>query len=198
MKNSEILKRLFRDYTRKFLNKFIIALFFSLILAGSTSSIAYLLDPAIEKIFLNKDQSLILIIPFFIVIAFAAKGASLYGTKAIIIKVSEEIRKNLRIDMMKSLIKADTNFIEKRHSGKMITNLTNDVNYMAGLVSVAILNLFKDTLTLIGLLTQYLPELSLVAIVMIPLASFFANILGRRITKITTEAMDRAGYLILI
>ncbi len=198
MKNSEILKRLYRDYTRKFLDKFIIALIFSLILAGSTSSIAYLLDPAIEKIFLNKDQSLILIIPFLIMIAFAAKGASLYGTKAIIIKVSEEIRKALRMDMMKSLIKADTNFIDKRHSGKIITNLTNDVNFMAGLVSVAILNLFKDTLTLIGLLTVMFYQnwkLSLVAIVMIPLASFFANILGRRITKITTEAMDRAGLL---
>ena len=78
MKNSEILKRLFRDYTRKFLDKLVIALIFSLILAGSTSSIAYLLDPAIEKIFLNKDQSLILIIPFLIMIAFAAKGITLW------------------------------------------------------------------------------------------------------------------------
>ena len=152
MKNSEILKRLFRDYTKKYLDKLAIALIFSLILAGSTSSIAYLLDPAIEKIFLNKDQTLIFIIPFFIVIAFTAKGASLYGAKTIIIKISEEIRKALQIDMMKSLIKADTNFIEKRHSGKIITNLINDVNYMTGLVSVAILNLFKDSLTLIGLL----------------------------------------------
>ena len=105
MKNSEILKRLFRDYTKKYLDKLVIALIFSLILAGSTSSIAYLLDPAIEKIFLNKDQTLIFIIPFFIVIAFAAKGASLYGAKTIIIKISEEIRKTLQIDMMKSLIK---------------------------------------------------------------------------------------------
>ena len=198
MKNSEILKRLFRDYTKKYLDKLVIALIFSLILAGSTSSIAYLLDPAIEKIFLNKDQTLILIIPFFIVIAFAAKGASLYGAKTIIIKISEEIRKSLQIDMMKSLIKADTNFIEKRHSGKIITNLINDVNYMTGLVSVGILNLFKDSLTLIGLLIVMFYQnwkLSLVAIMMIPLASFFANILGKRITKVTTQAMDQTGLV---
>ena len=205
MKNSEILKRLFRDYTKKYLDKLVIALIFSLILAGSTSSIAYLLDPAIEKIFLNKDQTLILIIPFFIVIAFAAKGASLYGAKTIIIKISEEIRKTLQIDMMKSLIKADTNFIEKRHSGKIITNLISDVNFMTALVSVAILNLFKDTLTLVGLLSVMFYQnwkLSLVAIIMIPLASFFANLLGKRITKVTTQAMDQAGavntYLIEI
>ena len=198
MENVEILKRLYKDYTRKFLNKIIIAFILSLILAGSTSSIAYLLDPAIEKIFLNKDKTLILLIPFFIIIAFAAKAASLYGAKVIMIRISEEVRKALQMDMMKSLIKADTNFIEKKHSGKIITNLMNDVNYMTGLVSVAILNLFKDSLTLVGLLSVMFYQnwkLSLVAIIMIPLASFFANLLGKRITKVTTEAMDQAGVI---
>ena len=100
--------------------------------------------------------------------------------------------------MMKNLIKADTETIEKKHSGKIITNLINDVNFMTGLVSVGILNLFKDSLTLIGLLIVMFYQnwkLSLIAIMMIPLASFFANILGRRITKITTQAMDQAGIV---
>ena len=198
MNNIEVLKRLYRDYTRKYLTKILLALIFSIILAGSTSSIAYLLDPAIEKIFLNKDKTLIYIIPFFIIIAFAGKGLSLYGAKVIMIRISEEIKKTLQLDMMKALIKADTNFIEKRHSGKIITNLINDVNFMTGLVSVAILNLFKDTLTLIGLLSVMFYQnwkLSLVAIIMIPLASFFANLLGKRITKVTTQAMDQAGVV---
>ena len=198
MKNSEILKRLYRDYTKKYLNKMFLALIFAMVLAGSTSSVAYLLDPAIEKIFLNKDTTLIIIIPFLIVIAFSAKGLSLYGTKVIMIRISEEIRKALQMDMMKALIKADTHFIEKKHSGKIITNLINDVNFMTGLVSVAILNLFKDTLTLIGLMSVMFYQnwkLSLIAIIMIPLASFFANLLGKRITKITTQTMDQTGLV---
>ncbi len=198
MTNYGILKRLYVEYTKKYLNKIFIALIFSIVLAGSTSSIAYLLDPAIEKIFINKDKSLILIIPFFIIIAFASKGISLYGAKVIMINISEEIKKSLQMDMMKSLIKADTDFIEKKHSGKIITNLINDVNFMTALVSVAILNLFKDTLTLIGLLTVMFYQnwkLSLVAIIMIPLASFFANLLGKRITKVTFQAMDKAGIV---
>ena len=198
MTNNQILKRLYVDYTKRYLKKILIALAFSIILAGSTSSIAYLLDPAIEKIFLNKDKSLILIIPIFIIIAFASKGISLYGAKVIMINISEEVRKSLQMDMMRSLIKADTNFIEKKHSGKIITNLINDVNFMTALVSVAILNLFKDTLTLIGLLTVMFYQnwkLSLVAIIMIPLASFFANLLGKRITKVTFQAMDKAAIV---
>ena len=198
MSNYEIIKRLYVNYTKRYLNKILLALVFSIILAGSTSSIAYLLDPAIEKIFLNKDKSLILIIPFFIVIAFAAKGISLYGAKVIMINISEEVKKTLQMDMMNSLIKADTDFIEKKHSGKIITNLINDVDFMTHLVSVGILNLFKDSLTLIGLLTVMFYQnwkLSLVAIIMIPLASFFANLLGKRITKVTFQAMDKAGVV---
>ena len=198
MTNIEILKRLYRDYTKKFLPKIFIAFLFSIVLAGSTSSIAYLLDPAIEKIFINKDQSLIIIIPAIIIIAFAAKGISLYGAKVIMIGISEEIRKTLQMDMMKSLIKADTDFIEKRHTGKIIGNLLNDVNFMTGLVSVAILNLFKDTLTLIGLMSVMFFQnwkLSIIAIIMIPLASFFARLLGKRISKVTTQAMDKASEI---
>ena len=127
-----------------------------------------------------------------------AKGLSLYLAKSIMISVGEEVRKAIQVDMMKNLIKADTETIEKKHSGKIITNLINDVNFMTALVSVGILNLFKDSLTLIGLLGVMFYQnwkLSLIAIIMIPLASFFARFLGKRISKVTTQAMDMAGVL---
>jgi len=198
MSNVDILKRLFNVYTKKYIPKIFIALFFTLILAGSTSSIAYLLDPAIEKLFIEKDQSLIIIIPALIVVAFASKGLSLYGAKAIMIDVSEEVRKKIQMDMMENLIKADTDFIQKKHSGRIITNIINDVNNMTGLVSVALLNLFKDSLTLTGLMGVMLYQnwkLSIIAIIMIPLASFFARLLGKRISKITTQSMEKVGVL---
>ena len=198
MTNSQILKRLFNDYTKKYLTKIFLALVCSLILAGSTSSIAWLLDPAIEKLFIEKNQSLMILIPIGIVFAFASKGLSLYLAKALMVSVGEEVRKSIQVDMMKNLIKADTETIEKKHSGKIITNLINDVNFMVGLVSVALLNLFKDSLTLFGLLVVMFYQnwkLSLIAIVMIPFASTFARFLGKRITKVTVQAMDRAGFL---
>ena len=81
--------------------------------AASTSATAWLLDPAIEKIFINKDQTLIILIPLAIIIAFSAKGISLYFAKLIMINVSEEVKKMLQTDMLKSFIKADTEIIEK-------------------------------------------------------------------------------------
>ena len=149
MDNLKILKRLYNDYTKKYLKNILLSVFFALILAGSTSSVAYLLDPAIKQLFINQNQSLAILIPAMIVLAFAVKGGSLYLAKVIMIGVSENVRKNIQTDMFASLIKADTSVIDNKHSGKFITNLTNDVGQITSLVSTAILNLFKDSLTLI-------------------------------------------------
>ena len=149
MTSVEILKRLYRDYTKRYIKKIFISVFFTVLLAGSTSSIAYLLDPAIKLLFIEQKQSLILIIPGLIVLAFAVKGSSLYIAKVIMINVAENVRRDMQVDMFSSLIKADTKLIDNKHSGKFITNLTNDVSLITNLVSTAILNLFKDSLTLI-------------------------------------------------
>ena len=198
MNKIETIKRLFFDYTKKHIKKILLSVFFALLVAGSTSGIAYLLDPAIEKIFIEKDQALIIIIPIFIIIAFAVKGFSLYLAKVIMIGVSEEVRKDLQCDMLNNLIAADTRLIDGKHTGKFISNITNDVSHITNLVSVAVLNLFKDSLTLIGLLTVMFFQnwkLALIAIIMIPLATFAARTLGKRISKVATEQMLKAGIL---
>ena len=198
MNNKYILTRLYKDYTKKFLSKILIAGIFSILVAGSTSSIAWLLDPAIKKIFIEKDQSLIIIIPILIVIAFSTKGISLYLAKTTMIGVGQEIKKILQEDMLKSFIKSDTQFIENKHTGKYISNLTFDVNMITNLLTNALLNLFKDGLTLIGLLCVMFYQnwkLSLIAIIMIPLASTMARKLGKRVGKVTTEATEKSGLL---
>ena len=198
MNKSKIFKRLYNDYTRKYLRQIFLAIFFSLLVAGSTSAIAWLLDPAIDKIFIQKDQSLLLLIPFLIVIAFTVKGVSLYLAKIMMINVAEEIKKKLQIDMLGTLINADTQSIDEKHSGKFISNLTYDVLHITNFLSNGILNLFKDSLTLIGLLTVMFLQnwkLSLIAIILIPIASTAARSLGKRMGKVTTQAQEKSGFL---
>ena len=166
--------------------------------AGSTSSIAWLLDPAIEKLFVKKDQTLIYLIPMFIVVAFATKGLSLYTAKVLLINVAEEVKKSIQSDMIKALIKSDTKFIESKHSGKYISNLNFDVELIKNVLSINLLNLIKDSLTLCGLLGVMFYQnwkLSLVAIIMIPLASIAAKSLGKRMGKVSTQAQERSGFL---
>ena len=196
IKNIDIIKRLYKDYTYRYLKKLILAIIFSIFVAASTSAIAYLLDPAIEKIFIEKDQTLIYLIPLAIVIAFSIKGLSLYGSKVLMINVAEEVKTDVQKDMLKALISSDTNYIDKSHSGQFISKLNNDVGMLTHLISVAVLSLFKDTLTLIGLLSVMFFQnwkLSLIAIIMIPLAGFTARTLGKRISKVAEETLQRAA-----
>jgi len=199
MNKTKTLIRLYNDYTKVFTKKILIAFFFSLLVAASVSAIAWLLDPAIKKIFIEKDQTLIFLIPIAIIIAFSTKGISLYLAKTVMIRVGEDVRKNIQIDMMKSLVAADTNFIDSKHTGEFIARVTNDVGMIVNLVSTAFLNLFKDSVTLIGLLTVMFYQnwkLSLIALIMIPLASFAARSLGKRVGKASTEHMVLAEALV--
>ena len=198
MTKIDTLKRLFFDYTRKHFKKISLSVFFAMLVAGSTSAIAYLLDPAIKKIFIEKDQTLILIIPILIIVAFATKGLSLYLAKVLMIGVSEEVKKELQCDMLNNLISADTKLIDRQHTGKFISSITNDVTHITNLISTGVLNLFKDSLTLMGLLFVMFFQnwkLSLIAIIMIPLATFAARTLGKRIGKVANEQMLKAGIL---
>ena len=198
MDKSEIYKRLYNDYSKKYLNKIILSAFFSILVAASTSSIAWLLDPAIKKLFIEKDQSLIFLIPLMIIIAFGIKGFSLYLAKATMIDVGESIKKKLQLDMVNTLIGNDTQIIDKKHSGKFLSNLTYDVTHITNLLSNAVLTLFKDSLTLIGLLIVMFSQnwkLALISIIMIPLASIAAKTLGKRVRKVATEAQEKSGFL---
>ena len=198
MNTKTIISRIYNDYIKKFIYKIILAGIFSILVAGSTSATAWLLDPAIEKIFLEKDKTLIYLIPLAIIVAFSTKGIALYNARMIMIRVSEEVKKMIQVNMLNSFISADTETIENKHTGKYISNLNFDVDQITRMLAEAFLSIFKDGLTLFGLLLVMFFQnwkLSLIAIIMIPLATITARKLGKRMGKVTTEAQEKSGNL---
>ncbi len=198
MTNIQILKRLYKDYTKKFLGKIFISVIFSILVAASTSSIAYLLDPAIEKIFIEKDRKLMLLIPIAILFAFSLKGLSLYFARVILIKLGGEIQKILQLQIMDSVLTSNVETMDKKHSGKIVSHLLYDSGMVKNLVTNTILLFTKDTLTLLGLISVMFYQnwrLAIFAIIMIPLASIAAKSLGKRVGKITTQAQETAGLV---
>jgi subfamily B ATP-binding cassette protein MsbA len=196
MNNIEIIKRLYKEYIRKYLKKILIALFFSIIVAGSTASIAWLLDPAIKKIFVEKDKEFILLIPLAIILAFTFKGLSLYLVRTTMIKVGAAIEKEIQFNLAKAIINADTQILENKHSGKFLSHMLFDTALIIQLVSTSVLSLIKDSLTLIALLSLMFYQnwkLSLIAIIMIPLATITAKSLGKRMGKITSQLAEKVA-----
>ena len=198
MSDREIIKRLYNDYVNRYLKKIFLALFFSIVIAGSTAGVAWLLDPAIKKIFVEKNKEFMILIPIAIMLAFMIKGISLYLVRTTMIKVGAAIEKEIQHDLTKAVINADTQVLEKKHSGTYIGHLLFDAALIIQLVSTAILSLIKDSLTLIALLGLMFYQnwrLSLFAIIMIPLATITARSLGKRTGKITTQLQEKIGMI---
>ena len=193
-----ILKRLYKEYVRKHLNKIFIALVLSVIVAASTSSIAWLLDPAVKKIFIEQNKLYAWSIPLLIIIAFSSKGLSLYFARINIIRVGQEVAGSLQKKIANNILTSDIQTLDNRHSGKYISNIMFDTHNVQNLVSTGILNLMKDTLSVIALVSLMFYQnwkLALFAILMMPLAGGLAKSLGKRIGKATSKAGESSGNL---
>ena len=192
------LFRLYNSYVKKHFYKLILALILSFAVAGGTAAIAWLLDPAIEKIFIEQDTTMMLFIPIAIVLAFSIKGTSLYFARSILIRISNEVVKNLQLQLSSCILKSDTNTIESKHTGKYIAHIFYDTSQVAQLVGSGILNLMKDSLTLIVLVALMFYQnwkLALFALIMMPVAAFVAKSLGKRIGKAVEQSAKIEGNL---
>ena len=197
-KLKKLLLRLYKFYVKKHLFKILLALVLSFGVAGGTAAIAWLLDPAVKKIFIEQDNTMMLIIPIAIIVAFATKGLSLYFARTILIRVGQEICRTLQIQMANSILKSDTHTIESKHSGKYISHFLYDVGLIVNLVSTGVLNVMKDSLTLIVLVSLMFYQnwkLALFALIMMPLAAIVAKSLGRRMGKVVAESAVVTGNL---
>ena len=193
-----ILKRLYLEYVKKHIKRILVALTLSIIVASSTSGIAWLLDPAVKKIFIEQDKTLAWLIPLAIIIAFSAKGLSLYFARVNIIRVGEEVSGELKKKVAYNILNSDIQTLEGRHSGKYISNVMFDTIRIQNLVSTGVLNLMKDSFSLIALVSLMFYQnwkLALFALIMMPLAGGLAKRLGKRIGKVANEAGEISGRL---
>ncbi len=194
----QIIKRLYQEHVKRYFKQIMIALVLSILVAGSTSATAWLLDPAVKKIFIDQNQTLAWLIPIAIVIAFSTKGMSLYIARLTIIKVGQKIAGELQKKVAQNIISADIQTLENRHSGKYVSNITFDTHLVQQLVSTGVLNLMKDTFSVIALVSLMFYQnwkLAIFALGIMPLAAIFAKSLGKRLGKVTTEAGEFSAKL---
>ena len=194
-----ILRRLYKDYVKRYLKKIFLSLILSIIVAGCTAAIAWLLDPAVKKIFIEKNTTLSWVIPVLIVLAFGGKGLSLYIARLNIIRVGAEISGEVNKQISESIIKSDIDTLDNRHSGKYISNIMYDSGQINNLVSTSVLSLMKDgfsVIALVGVMFYQNWKLAIFAMLMMPLAAGLAKSLGKRVGKAVGQAGEASGTLI--
>ncbi len=192
------VKRLYRNYIRQYLNKIFLALFLSFLVAGTTSAIAWLLDPAVKKIFIENDKLYGVFIPILIIVAFSTKGISLYLARSITLEIGNRVKQQIQNELAGNILLSDSEIIESKHSGKYMSHFLYDVGLINSMASTALLNIMKDTLTLTALLFVMFYQnwkLAFFSLIMMPLSAFVARSLGKRIAKATTKGSLATGKL---
>ena len=197
MNNSNLVKRIFRTQIKKYIPELSITFIFMILTSLTTAATAWLLDPAIKEIFINKNIKMLFLIPLAIVFTFVIKAFSVYGTRIITIKVGIKIIRNIQSLMAEKLLVADISHITKKHSSKYLSNFINDTGVLWGTITGVVVTLFKETITLIaliGLMFYHDWQLSLLAITMIPIAAISSKNLGKKMGEkvhISLEASDK-------
>lgn len=197
MTKLELIKRVFKSQVKKYIPELFLAFIFIILTSITTALTAWLLDPAIKEIFENKNNTMLYIIPVAIVFTFVLKAFSIYGTRIVTIKVGIKIIKNIQTLMAQKFLLSDISHITKKHSGKYLSNFTNDTNVLFLVLTGIVVTLFKETFTLIallGLMFYHDWQLSLLAILMIPIAVVSSKNIGKKMGKkvnLSLEASDK-------
>ena len=193
MNSYALVKRIFKTQVFRYLSQFLIIFAFIIISALSTAGVAWLLDPAIKKIFIEKNKVLLFLIPAAIIFAFMLKSLSTYIIRIKTIKISFNIIKNIQILMAEKILKSDTSYIISKHSGKFISNFTSDTGTLLGVINGIAISAIKEFITLIALMSLMFYQnwkLSLLAIIMIPVAAFFTRKLGKKMGKFVNKSLE--------
>ena len=197
MNKIDLVKRIFRTQVKKYIPELSLTFIFIILTSLTTAATAWLLDPAIKEIFVNKNIQMLYFIPLAIVLTFIIKAFAIYGTRIVTIKVGIKIIKNIQTLMAKKFLLSDISHITKKHSGRYLSNFTSDTGVLFGVLTGVVVTLFKETFTLIallGLMFYHDWQLSLLAIIMIPIAAFSSKNLGKKMGKkvhISLEASDK-------
>ncbi|MEK9680938.1 MAG: ABC transporter ATP-binding protein, partial [Pelagibacteraceae bacterium] len=164
-----------------------------IITGASTAAVAWLLDPAIKKIFVEKDSTMLVIIPVGIIFAFLAKSISLYITRVKSIDISFKIKQSIQINLAEKILNSDTSYISDRHSGKFMANFTADTQILQSVTQTVALNAVKEFITLIFLMSLMFSKdtyLSMVALIIIPIAALLSKKLGKRMGKAARGSLE--------
>ncbi len=197
MTKLELVNRIFKTQVKKYIPELSITFIFIVLTSLTTAATAWLLDPAIKEIFENKNKQMLYLIPLAIVFTFIIKAFSIYGTRIITIKVGIKIIKNIQTLMAQKFLLSDISYITKKHSGKYLSNFTNDTTILFTVLIGVVVTLFKETFTLIALLTLMFYhdwQLSLLAMIMIPVAAISSKNIGKKMGKkvhVSLEASDK-------
>ena len=190
------MKKFFKQYIPYYKN-YKIQFFYSFIgiilVAASTSGTAYAIQPLLDDIFINKDEEMLYLMPFFVIALYGAKGFGRYIQAYYISYIGQDITRIVRDKLFAHVLTLDMDFFQKKHGGELVSRITNDINRIQQAVSSSIAEFIRETLTifgLIGLVIYHSPELAFYGLVVLPLAIYPLSKLAKKMKKLSFKSQE--------
>lgn len=180
-------------YFKEYKLKFLFAVIGMALVAGGTAGTAYIIEPLLDDIFINKDRNMLFVMPFIIVALYSSKGFGGYIQTYYISFIGQDIIRIIRDKLLKHVLKLDIDFFQRKHSGELISRITNDINRIQSAVSNQIADMIREFLTIIGLVTVAIyqsAELSFYGLVVIPLAIIPLGKLAKKMKKLSFKSQE--------
>ncbi len=193
-----LLKRLFFGYVLKHKIKLIVSIICMVIVAASTALNAWMMQPVLDEIFINKNQTLIIIIPIVIIIVAIVKGFASYFQSILMSFVGYKLVSEIQNEMFFSAIQCDLAYHNEINSGTIVSRFIADVGALSRGVHNVIINIIKDSLTfffLIGVMFYHDAKLAIMALFIFPIAIYPVRRIGKRLRKISKSTQVGFGLL---
>ncbi len=178
--------------------KLLLAALCMIVVAASNGAMAFLVKPVMDDIFINQNRDMLLLIPGIAILVFFLKGAGSYGSEYLMNYIGEKIIRFFRDSLYEKITDLPISFIHREKTGALMSRITNDVNIVKGMVSMAVINLFRDFFSVIAFLFVIFYRdwrLALGAFIVLPLAFYPIVLFGRRVRRFSTGTQETMADL---
>ena len=191
----DVLKR-FGPYFKDYIPHFIFAIIGMGLASGGTAVSAYLVEPVLNKIFVEKNEKLLYILPCAIIAIYIIKNIGTFMQAYFTAYIGQDTIRRFREKMVANLLNLDMDFFNEFRTGELISRTTNDIDRIRSIVSSMIPELTREFITIIGLLcvvTYQSPKLAFFALVVMPVAIYPISRLAKRMKKISKQSQEKTS-----
>jgi subfamily B ATP-binding cassette protein MsbA len=193
-----IFKKLFEGYIKVYLKQILLAVFCMILVALSTAALPYFVKDIFDDVFKNPDTQKIISFSIILMSVFFIKAFAAYGESVLLMYVGQKIISDVQSKLFKHLMTLDLSFFHNSPTGDLISRFTNDVQLMRNAFSVTIVNIGKDTITLIALIALMFYRdvtLACIAFFVFPIAVLPVVKMGRKMGKVVYKTQGQLGHL---
>lgn len=191
----DVLKR-FGPYFKDYIPHFIFAIIGMGLASGGTAVSAYLVEPVLNKIFVEKNEKLLYLLPCAIIAIYVIKNIGTFMQAYFTAYIGQDTIRRFREKMVANLLNLDMDFFNEFRTGELISRTTNDIDRIRSIVSSIIPELTRESVTIIGLLCVVIyqsPKLAFFALVVMPVAIYPISRLAKRMKKISKQSQEKTS-----